>query len=232
VIEAELPRGVHHLVPFSVGGTGIVVGRSAVVGVTDPVRHLVVTPFADHATVSWEWPATAQLADVSWELDGDADHFMIGMSQYRSQGGARVPLGRGSCTVEVRAVIMAHGASFTSPPVRAEIGAVVEPAIYYDLPSASLLGRRSRKLIFTSEEGCSHVRVRLVASPGRVMPTSPDHGVALLETDLRLKPGIPFEVEQPIAVPRQISKPYWLRCFKVAGHARLMDPPVSSLKEG
>ena len=50
-IEAELPRGVHHLVPFSVGGTGIVVGRSAAVGVTDPVRHLVVTPFDGYATV-------------------------------------------------------------------------------------------------------------------------------------------------------------------------------------
>lgn len=230
-IEAELPRGVHHLVPFSVGGTGIVVGRSAAVGVTDPVRHLVVTPFDGYATVSWEWP-TAQLAEVSWELDSDADSFVIGMSQYRSQGGARVPLGRGPYTVEVRAVIMAGGVSFMSPPVRAEIRAIVEPAIRYALSPAGLLGGRSKRLIFTSEEGCSDVRVRLVASPGRVMPTNPDRGVVLLDTDLRLKPGIPFQLEQPIAVPRQIRKPYWLRCFIVAGRGRLIDPPVSSLKEG
>ena len=64
--EAELAPGVHCLVPFSVGGAGIVVGKPATVAVTDPVRHLTVTPFADYATVSWEWPANAQLAEVSW----------------------------------------------------------------------------------------------------------------------------------------------------------------------
>ena len=121
---------------------------------------------------------------MSWELDSDADSFVIGMSQYRSQGGARVPLGRGPYTVEVRAVIMAGGVSFMSPPVRAEIRAiVVEPAIRYALSPAGLLGGRSKRLIFTSEEGCSDVRVRLVASPGRVMPTNPDRGVVLLDTE-------------------------------------------------
>ena len=36
-IVAELSPGVHHLTPFSVGGTGIVMGRPVMVGVLDPV---------------------------------------------------------------------------------------------------------------------------------------------------------------------------------------------------
>ena len=133
VIEAELSPGVHHLVPFSIGGTGIVMGRPAAVGITDPVRHLAVTPFATHATVSWEWPPTAQLAEVTWEVDGDADYFVIGQAEYRSQGGARVPLGRGTCKVEVRAVIMADGDSFRSPPVRAEVDSARTPGQVHGL---------------------------------------------------------------------------------------------------
>ena len=58
-LETVLPAGVHHFVPFSIGGTGIVVGRGATVAFTDPVRHLAATPFATYATVSWEWPPSA-----------------------------------------------------------------------------------------------------------------------------------------------------------------------------
>ena len=149
VIEADLAPGVHHLVPFSVGGTGIVMGRPAAVGITDPVRRLAVTTFAGYATVSWEWPATAQLAELTWELDNDADCITIGQAQYRSQGGARVPLGRGPCAIEVRAVIMADGVSFASPPVKTVVDQVVEARISYTVsatPSVGPFGGRSKKV--------------------------------------------------------------------------------------
>ena len=231
-IEAELSPGVHHLVPFSIGGTGIVMGRPASVGVTDPVRRLVVTPFATHATVSWEWPPTAQLAEVSWEVDGDADLVVLGQAQYRSQGGARVPLGRCPCTVEVRAMIMADGVSFRSPPVQAVVSSVVDVAVRYTVsatPSVGPFGGRSKKVVFTSDEGCEGVRVRMMALPGRVMPSRAEGGFVLLDTTLALKPGIP--VEHHVAVPRPVKRPYWVRCFVVGGRARLVDPPISSLKE-
>ena len=229
--EAEVPAGVHHFVPFSIGGTGIVMGRPTAVGVTDPVRHLIVTPFASHATVSWEWPVTAQLAEVSWDLDGNSDSVVIGQAQYRSQGGARVPLGRGPCTVEVRAVIMADGVSYTSPPVQQVVDSAMDVTISYTV-SASLgpFGGRVRKVAFRSDQSCEGVRVRLVASPGRVMPASADGGFVMLDTALALKPGIP--VEHQVTIPRAVKRPYWVRCFVVAGQASLLDPPISSLKEG
>ncbi len=226
-IEAEVPTGVHHLVPFSIGGTGIVVGRPATVGITEPVRRLVVTPFADHATVSWEWPATAQLAEVSWELDGNADFYTIGQAQYRSQGGARVPLGRGPCTIEVRAVIMADGTPYTSPPVQQVVDSVVNVAISYTVSSS--FGGRTKRVAFRSDEGCADVRVKMVALPGRVMPARADGCFVLLDAPLALAPGVP--VEHQVTVPRAVKKPYWVRCFVVGGQARLVDPPISSLKE-
>jgi hypothetical protein len=231
-IEADLPPGVHHLVPFSIGGTGIVVGQPASVGVTEPVRRVVTTPFAAYATVSWEWPPTAQLAEVSWQLDGDTDCLVIGQAEYRSKGGARVPLGRGPCIVEVRAMIMANGVTFSSPPVQVVIDSVVDAAISYSVtasPSIGPIGGRSKWVTFRSDEGCQGVQVRMVAQPGRVMPTRPDGGFVLLDTALTLAPGTP--VEHQVTVPRSVRKPYWVRCFVVSGQARLIDPPIPSLKE-
>jgi hypothetical protein len=231
-IEADVPPGVHHLVPFSIGGTGIVVGRPAAVGITGPVQHLAVTPFASYATVSWEWPPTSQLAEVTWELDGDADSFVIGQAQYRSQGGARVPLGRGPCTVEVRAVIMADGVTFTSPPVQAAVSSAADVAISYTVastPSVGPFGGRSKTVTFCSDDGCDGVHVRMVALPGRVMPASAEGGFVLLDTALALRPGLP--VAHQVTVPKPVKRPYWVRCFVVGGQARLVDPPISSLKE-
>jgi hypothetical protein len=232
-IEADLPPGVHHLLPFSIGGTGIVMGRPATVGVTEPVRQVIATPFATYATVSWEWPPIAQLAEVSWQLDGDTDCMVIGLAEYRAHGGARVPLGRGPCTIEVRAMIMAGGVTFSSPPVLAVVDSVVDLAISYSVlssPGVGPLRGRSKWVSFRADEGCHDVRVRMVAAPGRVMPTRPDAGFVLLETTLTLRPGMPQEHQ--VAVPRLVRKPYWVRCFVVGGQpARLIDPPISSLKE-
>jgi hypothetical protein len=231
-LEAELSAGVHHLVPFSIGGTGIVAGRAAAIAVTDPVRHLKVTPFGTYATVSWEWPPGIQLAEVSWEIGGEADCTLVNVAQYRSAGGARVPLGRGACAIEVRAVIMIGEASFTAPPARIVIDAVVEVAVAYSVsgvPSIGPFGGRSKKVVFRSDQACGKVHVRMVAAPGLVMPTSPAAGVMVLDTTLTLEPGIP--VERQISVPKAVKRPYWLRCFVVDGGARLVDPPISSLKE-
>jgi hypothetical protein len=227
--EIELPPGVHRLVPFSIGGTGIVVGKPATVAVTDPVRHVSVTPFADYATVSWEWPPSTQVAEVIWRLDGAEDVVHVDLGQYRSAGGVKVPLGRGPCEVEVRAVITVGRSSFTSPPVSVTVGRVTETAIRYQVSSLIPVGPlrgRSRKVVFTADQPCSGVRVRMVASAGRVMPLSPADGETVLDTELMLAPGVADE--RKVTVPRRTL---WVRCFVIAGPARLIDPPISSLKE-
>lgn len=229
--EAELPPGVHRLVPFSVGGAGIVVGKPAVVAVTDPVRHLVVTPFADYATVSWEWPPNAQIAEVHWRADGEEDVRHIDMGQYRSTGGVRVPLGKGPCHIEVRAVITVAGKSFTSPPVSADVTHVAETQIRYSVsnagPSVGPLGGRRKKVTFTVDPPCPGVRVVMVARQGPVLPMNASDGTVILDTALPERGAAEFRA----AVPGAFKKPFWVRCFVVAGQARLVDPSIASLKE-
>ena len=223
--EAGLPARVHHLVALSRGGTGFAVGRSATVAVTNPVRHLKITPFSDFATLLWEWPPTAQLAEVTWELDGDTDVRLISLADYRSSGGVRVPLGRGPCAVEVRAVIMADGKQHAAPPATAVANRVVELPVRYrvsGLPSVGPFGGRAKKVAFTAAQACAGVRVRMVAYHGRVMPTSATDGVTVLETALDLDPGIP--VEHKVSIPKSVKRPYWVRCFV------LRDLPGSSTR--
>jgi hypothetical protein len=230
--ETVLPPGVHRLVPFSIGGAGIVVGKLATVAVTDPVRQLAVTPFADYATVSWEWPANAQTAEVSWRVDGEEDVRNVDRGQYLSTGGFQVPLGKGPCHIEVRAVIAVAGKSFTSPPVSADITQIVEPQIRYRVsstgPSVGPLGGRKKKVMFAADQPCHGVRVVMVACQGPVMPLKVSDGVPILDTVL---PSSAAPAEFKATVPSSVKKPFWVRCFVVAGQARLIDPPITSLKE-
>jgi hypothetical protein len=166
--ETELAAGVHCLVPFSSGGTGIVAGKPTAVAVTDPVSELSVTAFADHATVSWEWPPSAQVAEVSWRVDGEDDVLHVDRGQYRSAGGVKIPLGRGPCEIEVRAVITVGKTSFTSPSVSATVGHAAEADISYRVsnlvPSVGPLRLRAKRVVFTARQECSGIRVRMVAS--------------------------------------------------------------------
>lgn len=231
-IEAELPPGVHHLVPFSKGGSGTVVGEPTVVGVTAPVTRLEATAFSGHAVLAWLWPGSSQLAEVTWENEDDADLFVIGRAQYRTAGGARVPLGRQPCRVEVRALLEVAGRTFSSPPARLVVEALTEVEVRYSVsssPGFGPFGGRSKKVSVVSAEGLSGGRLRVVATPGPVMPTSPDAGLALLEVPLDLAPGVP--VVHAVTVPRAVPKPYWVRGFLVGGAGRLIDPPVRELKE-
>jgi len=117
--------------------------------------------------------------------------------------------------------------------VTTEITHVTQPPIPYDvLPiglSAGPFGGRRKRVIFLADQGCSGVRVIMVARHGPVLPTSADQGIPILDATLSLRPGVPEEFA--VAVPGSVRKPFWVRCFAVAGQARLIDPPVKRLKE-
>jgi len=230
--EATLPPGVHRLVPFSGGGSGMIIGKAVMVAVTDPVRHLSYSAFADYATLSWEWPENSGVAEVHWQLDGEENVTLVDIGRYRTGGGFRVPLGNGPCQVEVRAVISAAGRSYTSPPAAVEIPHVVGPTIRYNVStglSVGPFGGRTKRVEFVAEQPCSGVRVVMVARPGPVLPADASDGERILDEVLPPEPGVPA-VFTP-TVPGWIRKPYCCRCFVLAGRSRLVDPPVSRLKE-
>jgi len=231
VLEAEMPTGMHHLVAVSIGGMGIVVGASAVVGVTDPVRNLQATVFASEACLSWEWPDAAQMADVCWEVDDESAVFKMTRAAYRSGGGARVPLGKGPTKVKVYATLQEHGKSYSSPPASLEIRETSDAEVRYSVSSTPALGGfggRSKKFTFTAPRGCADIQVQVVASAGRVMPSNPHDKTILLDTNLNLAPG--DGVVYWVTVPKGVPRPYWVRCFLVSGAAHVLDPPTSELK--
>ena len=82
---------------------------------------------------------------------------------------------------------------------------------------------------FTADQPCSGVRVVMVARQGPVMPMSASDGFPILDTLLSPRPGVHDEFKA--TVPGSIRKPFWVRCFVVGGQARLIDPPIASLKE-
>jgi hypothetical protein len=230
--EAVLPPGVHRLVPFSDGGSGMIIGKAVMVAVTNPVRHLSYSAFADYATLSWEWPENSGTAEVHWQLDGAEGVTLVDIGRYRTGGGFKVPLGNGPCHVEVRAVISAAGRSYTSPPVSVEIPHVVGPAIRYDVStgvSVGPFGGRTKRVVFVAEQPCSGVRVVMVARSGPVLPADAADGERILDEVLSQEPGIPAVFT--LTVPGRIRKPYCCRCFVLAGPGRLIDPPVTRLKE-
>jgi hypothetical protein len=227
-LEASLGVGIHHLFAVSIGGTGIVCGASTTVGITAPIRNPVATPFATYATISWEWPASAQIAEVRSEIGDDVDIFEITRAEYQAGGGAKVKLGRAPCKVEVRALIRAQSGSFASPAVALEIEERNGAEIRYRVTSSGL-SKRSKRVTFVSESGCSGVPVRMVVAPGSVMPLSADEKFVLLDKRLDLTPGEPAEFK--VTVPKSFSKPRWVRCFALGEKARLLDPPISELKD-
>jgi len=233
VLEVELPGGMHYLTPLSEGGTGVVVGLSRPVAIIDPVTNLAATAFASHATVAWHWPASVQLAEVSWKPQGDDDDswesFVLSRAEYQSKGAAHVPLGTRPIDVEVRAVITANGKRHPSAPVKTTVSKVVKTQIRYRVTGGGPFGGRGRKLTFTADEPCAGTAVRLVAVPGTVMPTKPTEGVVVFETTLSLVPGVP--AEHKVEIPKAMKKPYWVRCFVMNGPGRLVDPSPGDLKE-
>lgn len=233
ILEVELPGGMHYLTPLSEGGTGVAVGLSRPVAIIDPVTNLAATVFADHATIAWHWPASVQLAEVSWRAQGDDEDgwesVVLSRAEYQSRGGAQVPLGARPTEVEVRAVMTANGKRHPSAPASIAVAKVVKTSIRYRVSGGGPFGGRSRKLTFTADEPCAGTAVRLIAVPGPVMPTRSNEGVIVFETVLSLSPGVP--AEHKVEVPKAIKKPYWVRCFVMNGPGRLIDPPTGDLKE-
>lgn len=228
-METGLADGIHYLTPLSEGGTGIVVGRPQSIAMTSPVQNLAFTPFADYATISWEWPRNVQMAEVRWRGDEeqDWDFTVLTLAEYQSRG-VKVPLGAKPVKVEVCTLIPVGTRHHASPPAAIEVPRVLEVSVRYQVSGGALTGR-SRKVTFTVDAPCSGVHVQMVASPGGIMPTKPaSNAITVLDTTLDLVPGVP--AEHKVSIPK-MAKPYWVRCFIVGGPGRLIDPPYKNLKE-
>jgi hypothetical protein len=235
-LVTTLSPGVHYVVPFSMGGTGIVVGRAVPLAVTNPVRGLTATAFSGFARLAWVWPGTSSLAEVSWERDDDGTDAVgllkLSQAQYDTRG-ATVPLGPAPCDVSVRALMVVDGQTFASPPATIRVGQVARPLVAYTVessPSVGPFGRRTKRLTLRAGGSTGPIRVALIAASGRVLPTEPRAGLTILDQTVTLAAGHPTTFT--VRVPGAVTRPYWIRCFLLSGNAQLHDPPINTLREG
>lgn len=235
-LEVRLPEGrVTHLVPFSVGGTGIVVGRSAVVGVSRPVEQIRAERFGSLAKLSWIWPDGITLAEVSWERDAE-DEDAVGLEQvkksdYVRQGGFSVPLGESPTRINVCGMMTVDGHLFRSSSVQVVAEHIAVSTVRYQVQSGLRLGPfggRTKKIIFSAEDSAVG-QISVVVAPGPALPNRLMPDAVVTTVPLKVAAGRQQMVE--FTVPRSTSRPYWVRCFVLEGSVRLVDPPFAQLKE-
>ena len=236
-LEASVPEGhLHHVVAFSIGGTGIVVGRSTVIGVTEPVTRLAFQQFSGFAKLTWIWPDGSTLAEVTWESDGSEEDAVgvekVKLSEYDRNGGFDVPLRQGNTVIEVRSLMAVGDSVIGSSPVRVVVEASRAPKVQYSVessPRLGPLGGRTKRFVFEADTPITSARLRIVAAEGLVMPTSVDGSTLLTEVELALRPGA--KQVETVNIPRFIGRPYWVRCFAIDERLELLDPPINALKE-
>ena len=225
-LQATLPAGWVHCVPFTIGPGGGLRGQDAVAELLRPVHGVRVQRFGEDLLVSWAWPDAAGAAEVRWA----GGHRRITPSRYREEGGCRLPAAAGVTRVEVSALLPgADDVEGRAPAVAVTVPAR-PPRIDYQLRRRGhrLTGGARCEVTLVGAEPVGEVTVLLIAAPGPVMPGSPAVGRELLRAQTSLKPGVPVQLDAPLpALPR----PYWLRLFLPdPAPALLVDPPVDQLK--
>jgi hypothetical protein len=233
VLEADVTAGQHVYVPFSIGGTGAVVGSPVVVGVTEPVRQLSARRIGAEVDLSWVWPPDVAVVQVAWHTPelGTQLH-RVTKSQYLDGGGFRLAVGIGGGTATVTAIAIGPLGDATAPPVSATVDGRTLRVSYDIRRPAGLrgLGSRKRQLQVRADDNCVDLELILVAATGHVMPLRPDQGTVVNRYEgLAFARDVPLHLD--IEVPEYLRRPYWLRCFVTKpDRVTVIDPPVDNLK--
>ncbi|MGC5031776.1 hypothetical protein [Micromonospora sp. DT229] len=233
VLETEVPAGPLVYVPFTVGGTGAVVGRPVEMGQVEPVTRLHAQRIGAEVVLSWVWPSEVGLVEVEWERPDAATLVRrLTRSQYVDGSGCVLRVGPAGGKATVRAVSVGASGEGLSAPATVEVaGRAVELAYRLRRPSG-LRHRlsRHRLLEVVADQDCVGVDLTVVVSSGLVMPLRVEQG-----TEVDRFTGLAFARQSPLTfeveIPRTVRKPYWIRCF-ADGQVQLtmIDPPVAELK--
>jgi hypothetical protein len=232
VLEADVPAGHHVFVPFSIGGTGAVIGRPVGVAVVNPPRQVEVRRTGARAAVSWVWPPGISLAELTWtENGGTGTVRRITKGQYQDEG-CTVTVGPAGGLVSVRAIAVGPLGETKSPPTTTTVdGQALRLSYRLNRPSW-LAARKGEpwRIRITADNTCSGVEVSLVVAHGLVVPLRPEQGVVVQRfTGLTFAGGVPVDLEmQP---PQGLRKPYWVKCFVTRPlSVMVVDPPIDEMK--
>ncbi|MFC8849191.1 MULTISPECIES: hypothetical protein [unclassified Micromonospora] len=233
VLEADVPQGFHVYLPLAVGGEGVLAGRPVTQGTAAPVERLRAQRAGDQVSISWVWPDAVSLAEVTHARDGSPDEvFQVSRSRYLHEKGCRLTADDRPGRVAVVGIAVGPAGQSRSPAVCCDVPGRPGRLAYTVERLAGLRNRFSprRALAVTAERDCAVAHLVVVARAGPVLPVRPDQGRELLRvSDVEFGAGQTRRFE--FDLPRELSRPYWIRCFvDPPSGAVLRDPPVDQLK--
>jgi hypothetical protein len=227
-LTADVPTGLFHYVPFTLGRDGAICGHGEKLGIALPIGGLRHQRFGEELLLAWEWPEQVGTAQVRWRTELDAGSTQLTRQQYQTGGGCRVHCGPGRVTVLVRTKVLAEGGECMSPYVELVVSERL-PAVSYtvDMTRKPVIGGGTVRVRLTADQEVARCVVVVVAAQGPVMPRQATDGRELVRGERALRPG--DEVELTAELPR-LRRPYWVRCFLETEGVRLIDPSIKQLK--
>ncbi|MBL7258034.1 hypothetical protein [Paractinoplanes lichenicola] len=229
-LEATVPSGRHYYTAFTLHPTAdtAIVGEPVAVAVIEPVTRLLARRNGGEVTVSWVWPPSVNLAEVTFTPAGAATpsaRELVSRGQFTAKG-CHLPIGHTGGRVAVQSVVRGMGGESKSSAVTAPVDGTAATVSWQVVKAGGFLSRR-RELRLTTDTRCEGVEVRLVAGPGDVLPVRAEQGIPVAHlAGLELDPDVPEAV--PFTMPAKVR---WLRCFvtRPAG-VRVNDPPIDEMK--
>ncbi|HZN73966.1 MAG TPA: hypothetical protein VFC00_20045 [Micromonosporaceae bacterium] len=233
VLDADVPLGPRVYVPFTLGGTGAVVGRGVELGLTEPVGQLRARRTGTRAVLTWVWPADVRLAEVAWAVPGTAtDVRRVSRAQYVDGDGCVVKVGPAGGTATVRGVSIGPTGESLSPPASVTVSGSAVRLAYTVKRPPGFRDRLSRRRVVEvrTDQDCADVDLTIVVAPGLAMPVRVEPGMTSFAfTRLRFTREVPMLLS--FEVSAAIRRPYWIRCFVVRpATVTLVDPPVANMK--
>lgn len=233
VLDADVPPGPRVYVPFTLGGTGAVVGRAVEVGLTEPVGQLRARRIGARAVLTWVWPAGVRVAEVAWAVPGGGTELRrVSRAQYVDGDGCVVDVGPAGGTATVRGVSIGPMGESLSPPASVTVSGSAIRLTYTVKRPSGLRDRLSRRRVVEvrTDQDCADVDLSIVVASGLAMPVRVEPGATVFAfTRLRFIRDEPMLLD--FEIPATTRRPYWIRCFVVRpATVTLVDPPIAKMK--
>lgn len=216
-LELSLPPGRRYLVALTAGGSSVVMGETAMVGLAEPVSEVTALRLHDLVRLSWIWPADATDVIVRWP---GGEH-RCSRRVYDDEGGVAVSVGQAKTIIEARAVYAHPDGELIAPAVAVTVPGRKVSLNYRILP-ASRLRPRQRVIEVSAEQPVMLPALVVVRATGTYAPEEPAEGAELARIESQ-----PIAPGQPVRVTVEPPKGRgWLACFVDPGGPGGQGPDV------
>ena len=220
--------GLRHYVAVTRDGDQALIGQIRSLGIAPPVGNVSAERFGDEVVLSWDWPGPEYEVLARWTgPDGDGER-VVAVSQYRTEGGCRIRMGRSGGRVDIFTIAGDAEERWLSPPVPVAVhGAALTVEYSVEFHRKVFGPPRKATLRFAHPPTTPPFEVVVVGASSRYMPFDAGHGDVLLRS--RIDPSGPAEL--PVVLPA-IRGTFWLRAFSATAGVQLADPAANTLKVG